>query len=114
MKTPAMETPSRLHDVTLFVMADFMRKHGFQFRLGELGYECVEKHNFAKTSEPGEEGVGVTRPFAAVHYFDAARWKIGAPRQCEEAFAQGEPSGSGVNLLKSGMITAGAMSSKSN
>ena len=72
-------------------MPDFMRKHGFQFRLGKLGYECVEKDNFAKTSEPGEEGVGVMRPFAAVHYFDAAGWKIGAPRQCKEAFAQASP-----------------------
>jgi hypothetical protein len=56
-------------------------------RLGKLRYECVEKHNFAKTSEPGEESIGVTRPLTAVHYFDAASWKFGALRQCKEAFA---------------------------
>src|SRR5207248_3595663 len=70
-------------------MPDFVCEHRFQFWLGKLGYECVEKDNFAKTSEPGEEGVGVMRPFAAVHYFDAPGWKIGAPRQRKEAFAQG-------------------------
>src|SRR4051794_5143380 len=80
----------QLHNVTFFVMPDFMRKHGFQFRLGKLGYECVEKHNLPKTSQPGEEGIGVMRPFAAVHYFDAASWKISAPRQCKQAFAQSE------------------------
>src|SRR6516162_10596994 len=67
----------QLHNVTFFVMPDFMRKHGFQFRFGKLGYECIEKDNLAKTSEPGEESVGVTRPFTAVHYFDAAGRKIG-------------------------------------
>ena len=70
-------------------MPDFMRKHRFKFRLGKLGYECVEEDNFAKTSEPGEESIGVTRPLAAVYYFDAASWEIGALRQYKEAFAQG-------------------------
>src|SRR5437764_14305739 len=77
----------QLHDVTFFVMPDFMRNHGFKFRLGKLAYERVEKDNFAKTSEAGEEGIGVTRSFAAVHYFDAAGWKIGAPGHGKAAFA---------------------------
>jgi len=46
-----------------------------------------------------------SRAFAAIHDLDAARWKVGAlPPKCKEALAQGS-SGSGVNLLKSGMIT---------
>ena len=69
-------------------MPDFMRKHRFQFRLGKLGYQCVEQDDFAKMSEPGEESIGVMRPLAAVHYFDAAGWKICAPRQGEETLAQ--------------------------
>src|SRR6476660_1245343 len=78
----------QLHDVTFFIVSDFMRKHGFQFRLGKLGDKCVEKDNLAETSEPGEEGVGMTRPLAAVHHFDPAGWKMGAPCQRKEAFAQ--------------------------
>src|SRR6266481_4011810 len=78
----------RLQYVVFLVMADFVCQYGFQFRLGKLGYECVEKDNFAKTAEPGEESVGVAGPFTAVHYFDAASWKIGALRQCKEAFTQ--------------------------
>ena len=99
--------------MAFFVMPDFMRKHGFQFRLGQLRDKCVEQDDFSKTSEPGEEGVGVTRAFAAIHHLDTAGGKIGPPRQRKEAFAQA-PSGSGVNLLKSGMMIAGAISSKSN
>ena len=83
-----METPSSFSYVALFVMANFMREHGFQFRLGELRDQCVEQDNFSKTSEPGEEGVGVARAFAAIHHLDAARGKIGALRQCKEALAQ--------------------------
>jgi len=41
------------------------------------------------------------RPFAAVHYFDAAGWKIGALRQCKEAFAQGRnPPAAAVNFVE--------------
>ena len=69
-------------------MANFMREHGFQFRLGELRDQCVEQNDFSKTSEPGEEGVGVARAFAAVHHLDAARGKTGALRQCKQALAQ--------------------------
>src|SRR5436309_8184270 len=80
--------PEQLQYVALFIVANFMRKHGFQFRLGELRDKCVEQDNFSKTSESGEEGVGVARAFAAIHHLDAARWKIGALRQCKEALAQ--------------------------
>src|SRR5260370_19115544 len=66
--------------VALFVMANFMREHRFQFRFGKLRDECVEQDNFSKTSQPGEEGVGWARAFAAIHHFDAARGKIGALR----------------------------------
>src|SRR5260370_18323845 len=66
--------------VALFVMANFMREHRFQFRFGKLRDECVEQDNFSKTSEPGEKGVGVARAFAAIHCFDAARGKMGALR----------------------------------
>src|SRR4029077_13353170 len=54
----------QLQYVTLFIMANFMRKHVFQFRLGELGDESIEQYDFSKTSEPGEEGVGVARASA--------------------------------------------------
>src|SRR5438552_17715985 len=77
----------QLHYVALFVMANFMREHRFQFRLGELRNQCVEQDDFSKTSEHGEEGVGVARAFAAIHNVDAARGKLGAPRQCNEALA---------------------------
>src|SRR6266487_4655385 len=79
--------PEQLQYVALFIVANFMRKYGFQFRLGELRDECVEQDNFSKTSESGKEGVGVTRAFAAIH-LDAARGKIRALRQRKEAFAQ--------------------------
>src|SRR6266702_3141085 len=78
----------QLQYVALFVMADFMRKHRFQFRLVELRDECVEEDDFSKSSEPGEERIGVARAFAAVHHIDAARGKICALRQCEKAPAQ--------------------------
>src|SRR5207237_8133119 len=78
----------QLQYVALFVMADFMRKHRFQFRLVELRDECVEQDDFSKSSEPGKEGVGVARAFAAVHHIDAARGKICALRQSEQAPAQ--------------------------
>src|SRR4029079_17877374 len=78
----------QLHDVTLFVMPDFMRKHGFQLRLAKLREESIEEHNFSEPSEPGKEGVRVTRSFTAVHHFDAASWKIGAQRKRKEALAQ--------------------------
>src|SRR6266513_4592201 len=45
--------------VALFVMANFMREHRFQFWFGKLRDECFEQDNFSKTSETGEEGVGV-------------------------------------------------------
>jgi|SRR6185503_6125199 len=69
-------------------MADFMREHGFQFWLSELCNQCVEQDDFSKTSEPGEEGVGVARSLAAIHDFNAARWKIGALCKCKKALAQ--------------------------
>src|SRR5215471_15505398 len=74
--------------VPLFVMANFVRDHGFQFWLGELRDECIEQDDFSKTSKPGKERVGVARTFAAVHHIDAARGKLGAPRQGEKALAQ--------------------------
>src|SRR6266511_2108289 len=46
--------------MALFVMANFMRKDGFHFRLCKLRDQCVEQNDFSKTPEPGEEGVGVT------------------------------------------------------
>src|SRR5438034_8017155 len=45
--------------VALFVVANFMRKNGFHFRLGELRDQCIEQNDFSKTCEPGEEGVGM-------------------------------------------------------
>ena len=69
-------------------MANFMREHRFQFRFRKLRDKCVEQDNFSKTSEPGEEGVGVARTFAAIHHLDAARGKIGALRQRKQAVAQ--------------------------
>ena len=56
----------------------------------------------------------MTRPFTPVHYFDAAGWKIRAPGQCEEAFAQGGALRQRRELIEERMITAGAMSSISN
>src|SRR5215216_2823996 len=41
----------QLQHVALFVMANFMCQHGFQFRLGELRDKCVEQDAFSKTSE---------------------------------------------------------------
>src|SRR5262249_28413949 len=78
----------RFQNVTFLVMPDFVREHGFQFRLGKLGHECVEKHDLTETSESRKESVRVMRPFAAVHYFNAAGWEVSSFRQCEEAFAQ--------------------------
>mgnify|MGYP003694090921 CR=1 FL=1 len=72
----------------VFVMPDFMRKHRVPVPARQVGLRVCRKGQFSKTSEPGEEGVGVTRPFTAVHYFDAAGWKFSALRQCKEAFAQ--------------------------
>src|SRR5882724_5813818 len=77
-----------LYYVAFFVMANFMREHGFQLRVGELRDECVEQNDFSKTSEPGEEGVGMARALAAIHCVDTARGKIGALCQCKEALAQ--------------------------
>src|SRR6184192_3322063 len=71
-----------------FCNGRFMRKHRFQFRLVELRDERVEQDDFSKSSEPGKEGVGVARAFAAVHHIDAARGKICALRQSEQAPAQ--------------------------
>src|ERR1700747_3084184 len=76
-----------LNYVALFVMANFMREDRFQFQFGELIDECVEQNDFSKSSKPGEEGVGVARAFAAIHYLDAACGKMGALRQCKEAVA---------------------------
>jgi hypothetical protein len=75
--------------VALFVMANFMRKDGFHFRLGELCDQCVEQNDFSKTSEPGEERVGMTRAFAAIHHLDAAGGKTCASRQRKQAFTEG-------------------------
>src|SRR5216117_1218401 len=47
----------QLHYVALFIMANFMREHGFQFGLAELRDECVEQDDFSKTSEPCEERI---------------------------------------------------------
>src|SRR4030095_9709756 len=77
-----------LNYVALFVMANFMREYGFQLRRGELCDQCVEQHDFSKTSNAGEEGVGVARAFTAVHNFDAARGKMGTLRESKEALAQ--------------------------
>src|SRR5438034_11423378 len=49
--------PQQLYYVAFFVMTNFMRQHGFQFRLGQLCNECVEQDDLSKTAEPGEEGV---------------------------------------------------------
>ena len=65
-----------------------MREHGFQFGFGELRDKCVEQNDFSKTSEPGEESVGMARAFTAIHHLDAARGKIGPLRQCKEVLAQ--------------------------
>src|SRR5439155_16601156 len=81
--------PQQLYYVAFFVMTNFMCQHGFQFRLAQLCNECVKQYDFSKATEPGEEGVGVARTFAAIHHLDAARWKVGALRQCKEALAQG-------------------------
>src|SRR5205823_9925164 len=78
----------QLQHVALFVMSNFMREHGFQFRFGELRDESIEQHDFSKTSEPGEEGVRVARAFAAIHCLDAARGKFGALCECKQALAQ--------------------------
>src|SRR6266540_69555 len=74
--------------VALFVMANFMREHGFQLRLGELCDQCVKQDDFSKSSESSEEGVGVSRAFAAIHHLDAARGKTSAPRQHKQPLAQ--------------------------
>src|SRR4030095_14071513 len=66
----------QLQYVALFVMSNFMPEYGFQSRLRELRDECIKQDDFSKTSEPGEEGVGVARAFAAIHYLDAARCTI--------------------------------------
>src|SRR5258708_34469108 len=66
--------------VALFVMANFMREDGFHFRLGELCDQCLEQNDFSKTSEPGEEGVGMTRAFAAIHHLDPAGRKASPSR----------------------------------
>src|SRR6266542_907473 len=60
-----------------------MREYGFQLRRGELCDQCVEQHDFSKTSKTGKEGVGVARAFTAVHHFDATRGKMGTLRQCK-------------------------------
>src|SRR6266513_1106135 len=71
-----------LNYVALFVMADFMCENRFQFGLGELCDERVEQNDFSKTSEPGEERVGVSRAFDAIHYFDTASGETSSSRQC--------------------------------
>src|SRR5260370_2988343 len=45
--------PEQLHYVALFVMANLVREHGFQFRLGEMRDKCVEQDDFSNTPEPG-------------------------------------------------------------
>src|SRR5690242_3739769 len=69
-------------------MTDLVREDRFEFRFGELRDESVEEDDFAKASEAGEERIGMTGAFAAVHDFDVAGWKFGALRQCKKAFAQ--------------------------
>ena len=65
-----------------------MREYGFQFRLAELRDKRIKQDDFSKTSEPGEEGIGMARAFTAIHHVNAARRKTGALRQCKEALSQ--------------------------
>ena len=44
--------------------------------------------NFSKAAEAGEEGVGVARAFAAVHYLDAPGPKASPLRQGQQPLAQ--------------------------
>src|SRR4030095_10404933 len=74
--------------VALFVVAYFMREHGFHLGLAELRDECVEQGDFSKSSESGEEGVGVARAFTAIHHVNATRGKTSAARQCKQPLAQ--------------------------
>ena len=46
------------------------------------------KHDLSKPAEPGEECVGVPRPFAAVHHLDAPGAETGALGQLQQAIAQ--------------------------
>src|SRR5207253_10861584 len=66
----------QLQYVALLVMANCMREHRFQFPRGKLRDESVEQDNFSKASEPGENGAGVARAFAAIHQFAAARGNV--------------------------------------
>src|SRR5436309_14219925 len=70
--------PERLQYVALLIVANFMRRYGFRFRVGGLGGACVDQDNFSKTSAPGKEGVGVPRAFAASHPPDPAGERIRA------------------------------------
>ena len=69
-------------------MADFVREHRFQFRLGQLLDQRVEQHDFPEPPESGEERVRMPRTFAAVHQLDAPGAESGPPRQLEQPFAQ--------------------------
>ena len=53
----------------------------------KLPDQGVEQDDLSKTSEPGKEGIGVARAFAAIHHFDSTRGKIGSLRQCKQTFA---------------------------
>jgi hypothetical protein len=78
----------QFHYMALLVMANLMRKDGLYFQLGELRDQCIEQNDFPKTSEPGEEGIGVARAFAAIHHLDAPAGKTRTSRQCKQALAQ--------------------------
>src|SRR5437870_12580242 len=80
--------PEQLQYVALLIVANFMRKYGFQFRLGELRDERVEQDNCSKTPERRRAGVGEARPFAGIQHLEGARGEIRRLRQRNDAVGE--------------------------
>ena len=77
-----------LGDVLLLEVADFVRQHRLQLRLGQLLDQRVEQHDLAEAAEAGEERVRVPGAFAAVHDLDAPGAEAGALGQLQQPLAQ--------------------------
>ena len=56
--------------MTAFIVTNLMRQHGLNLRLPELGHQCIEQYNAAKTAKAGKESVGMGGTLGAIHDFN--------------------------------------------
>jgi len=102
-----------LDHMPALVVAELVRKHGFDLVRRQPLEQGVEEHDASRTPESGEECIAVTGAARAVHHVQAAGGESAAGEQRLDPFAAA-PAGSGENLLNSGAMTVGYSASTRN